>query len=223
MHDTTPTHSTEWLAPAGETTTAASAASTHSTVWLAPAGETTTAAPTHGTVWSAPAGDTTTTAMGHSSGAAREAEASAAPAGPLLTAAVDEAAAGSGGDILILYAFSGHAGRPDGFEHFVEACGALCCMIDAEIDPVAHDLSDERVRHDLMRNISELKFRGSLWSPPCGTFSAARSISRGPFGPVPPTSATGPGRYGLPRLSPQNKDEVRLGTLLAVSTIAALK
>eukprot|EP00972_Heterocapsa_arctica_P076000 11209154-Heterocapsa_arctica.AAC.1 len=71
-----------------------------------------------------------------------------------------------------------------------------------------------------MASILARVFSASLWSPPCSTFSAARSL--GGFGPAPLRSHSGPDRYGYKSLRPREKEEVRLGTLLALRTVEAL-
>eukprot|EP00974_Lingulodinium_polyedra_P056892 5472733-Lingulodinium_polyedra.AAC.1 len=61
-----------------------------------------------------------------------------------------------------------------------------------------------------------------MWAPPCSTFSSVRA-RKGSVGPRPVRTASGSGRYGLSDLYPSEKEDVRLGTLLALRACRGMK
>ena len=84
---------------------------------------------------------------------------------------------------------------------------------DIENGP-AQDLANEEIFCSLLDEIRAGSFDGALLSPPCSTFSGARKANDG--GPRPLRGVEGPSLYGLPGLFPDEKEAVRLGTLLAI-------
>jgi len=64
------------------------------------------------------------------------------------------------------------------------------------------------------------KYNGSLWSPPCHTFSKARKFTDG--GPQPLRGPAMPDLLGLPDLKQEEKVQVRTGTLLAQRTASGI-
>lgn len=111
----------------------------------------------------------------------------------------------------ILYLFSGPHRPQDGFEAFCKQLGVTCDCIDIEYDE-SHDLLDEDFWTRLERRLDD--YDGYLISPPCSTFTAARS--RGDGGPEPLRSTTGAERYGLKGLTPEQRAQAREGTILAL-------
>ena len=77
----------------------------------------------------------------------------------------------------------------------------------------SHDLADQHAWDDLCRSARSEHFGGLLGSPPCSTFSVARSR---PGGPPPLRGESAPEIYGLPGLTPSQKEQCRIGTLHAL-------
>ena len=119
-------------------------------------------------------------------------------------------------EVVILYAFSGPSGRADGFEAWARRAGAsrqlhvkvIMCDLISGID-----LADELAWQGIYDKLTNDEFHASLWSPPCSTFSVVRHL---PGGPPVLRGPAGPDLYGLPRLKPKHKEQVRMGTLLAI-------
>ena len=124
----------------------------------------------------------------------------------------------SGGSGKLLYLFSGHARPEDGVDVFSAALGFQCRCIDTEISP-ERDLLDDAIWQNVWDELHQYEAR--LLSPPCGTFSAARNSADG--GPRPLRSPTGPGRYGLKDLRPEEKEKVRVGNVLAIRSSRVCK
>jgi hypothetical protein len=78
-----------------------------------------------------------------------------------------------------------------------------------------HDLLDSNTFEDVLSDISHDEYQAGLASPPCSSFSAARSSFDG--GPPPLRSEDCP--YGLPDLSQADRDKVKVGTLLALRAL----
>ena len=119
--------------------------------------------------------------------------------------------------VHMFYGYSGPGSRLDGFDKWCTCLGLLLgfrvIVFMADICNEV-DLADDIVWHEYVVALGPNgKFLGSLWSPPCSTFSRARSDSDG--GPRILRGPSGPALLGLPDLRPEEKEKVRLGTLLA--------
>eukprot|EP00435_Cladocopium_sp_Y103_P045514 s2395_g13.t1 len=110
----------------------------------------------------------------------------------------------------VLYLFSGPRRQGDGFDQFCNELGMACTCIDIEFNS-KHDLLCQDFWESLQNDMD--RFDAYLMSPPCSTFSMARTGKGG--GPGPLRGTTGRDRYGLKHLSIENKNKVREGTLLA--------
>eukprot|EP00435_Cladocopium_sp_Y103_P032334 s1069_g8.t1 len=108
----------------------------------------------------------------------------------------------------VLYLFSGPVRLQDGFERFCRDLGMKCTCIDVEYD-VNHDLLSQDVWEALEGELDN--YDAFLMSPPCCTFSMARTGGGGPS----PLRGKGRDRYGLRNLSVEDRGKVREGTLLA--------
>ena len=75
------------------------------------------------------------------------------------------------------------------------------------------DLADQVLFDELLGRVKRRHYDAGMCSPPCSTFSRIRGKGKGPRAL---RSASGPGRYGLPGLTPEEKEAVRLGTLLGI-------
>jgi hypothetical protein len=123
--------------------------------------------------------------------------------------------------ILLLY--SGCRSWPDGSPRLTLkiALGRLGYEAD-EFDILhgeAYDLSNDMVWDELARQIAKGAYAFVFASPPCSSASVARhNHARGP-GPGPVRSLARP--WGLPGLSPSDKELVRVGNLHVLRTCAA--
>ena len=81
------------------------------------------------------------------------------------------------------------------------------------------DLADELIWERLLKDLGAKDgIDASLWSPPCPTFSPARRL------PVRLLRGhEGPDLYGLQGLTPKEKEQVRIGTLLAKRAAQGIK
>ena len=103
--------------------------------------------------------------------------------------------------------------RPeDGIEFFAERFGVEIDAYDTEID-AAHNLPDEGLWSRLLERIHNKEYAGGVGGAPCSTFSATRNANDG--GPVPLRGPWAPDFCGLKHIKPAEKEQVRLGTLLA--------
>ena len=121
--------------------------------------------------------------------------------------------------VKLLYAFSGPEDRADGFRQAaVQAGGVLGLSVEVAyfdiINGSHQDLADQIVFDRVLSDVTAGLYDGGLCSPPCSTFSRARK--EGDSGPRPLRGATGPDRYGRSDLTPEERESVRLGTLLEV-------
>ena len=99
--------------------------------------------------------------------------------------------------------------------------GITVVMVDVEVDIVKCDLSEDHVFETLMIDICSGRFVGCMMSPPCSTFSTARSSSTS--GPGPLRGEHPPKLYGLKDITGKLKEKVRLGTLLALRCATTAK
>lgn len=114
-------------------------------------------------------------------------------------------------EFRILYLFSGPPRKTDGFEKFCGDLGMHCTCMDIEYNP-EHDLLDQDFWESLEPDLEN--YDGFLLSPPCSTFTPARSS--GGRGPKPLRGTQGRDRYGLKGLTVEDKNKVKEGTLLSL-------
>lgn len=91
------------------------------------------------------------------------------------------------------------------------AMGASCTEFD-DLHGESGNLADDCIWESLITQLKPSVYHRKVGGPPCSTFLAAR-LRRG--GPRALRTPSGPGRYGMPGLKPEEKEAVRLGTLLA--------
>ena len=122
--------------------------------------------------------------------------------------------------LSLFYGFSGPTQRQGSFADWAKIVGYLVgfnvsvVMADILNDV---DLADNTIWHQHRVQLGPGgSYHGSLWSPPCSTFSKARRHGDG--GPPPLRGASGADLLGLPDIRPEDKEKLRLGTLLAVRT-----
>ena len=101
--------------------------------------------------------------------------------------------------------------RPKGLHALLSAYGFAVHSYDVA-DGISGDISDDSIWNPLAAEISAGKFGGVFASPPCSTFSRARSL---PGGPPPLRGPNGSDRYGLGSNTPKDKERVREANLLA--------
>ena len=111
----------------------------------------------------------------------------------------------------VLYLYSGPRRDEDGFSTFCKANGFSCDYVDKEYDD-SRDLLDQQVWEEVEKTLP--RYEGYLMSPPCSTFTAARSHDDG--GPRPLRKPSGPERYGIKDAKPYEKEKIRQGTLLGM-------
>eukprot|EP00435_Cladocopium_sp_Y103_P050888 s1251_g15.t1 len=116
----------------------------------------------------------------------------------------------AGDRIRILYLYSGPPRPDDGLGLYAKELGADCTYVDKEFDQ-KHDLLDQTFWEDLKKDFGN--YDSTLLSPPCSSFTPARS---GRGGPGPLRGVAGKDRYGLKGLAPSDKKKVTEGTVLAV-------
>lgn len=118
----------------------------------------------------------------------------------------------------ILHLFSGPAERMDGFAKHLEALQADCVEYDV-VNGEEQDLVSDEVWRAVIRDIRDGQYDGMLAGPPCNTYTNARKDDG--IGPLPLRGPSGADRYGLPKLSPTDKEKVKIGALLAVRAAEA--
>lgn len=111
----------------------------------------------------------------------------------------------------MLYLFGGPRRDDDGFPYFCSRHSIACDIVDVEFDH-EHDLVDQHVWEQLRDKLHT--YDAFLLSPPCSTFTPARNSEDG--GPRPLRTPTGNGRYGCKGLTIDEKEQVKVGTLLAL-------
>eukprot|EP00435_Cladocopium_sp_Y103_P067260 s724_g29.t1 len=102
-------------------------------------------------------------------------------------------------EFRILYLFSGPKRSTGGFEVYCKNLGMTCRCIDVEYDP-KHDLLCQDFWGELHKELDQ--YDAYLLSPPCSSFTMART---GNAGPGPLRGAHGRDRYGLRDLSIDDK------------------
>ena len=114
----------------------------------------------------------------------------------------------------VLHLFSGPSGRSDGLSAFLRELGWECDEFDSKCNnDEAQNLADDTVWSALMQKIKSGYYDYIISGTPCETFSRARFVRPGP---IPLRSVEHP--YGLPGLSYEHKEQVRLGNLFAART-----
>ena len=81
------------------------------------------------------------------------------------------------------------------------------------------DLTDPDLQHELLQAVAAGEYRFVFVSPPCSTWSRARHSNRD--GPRPLRDRVHP--LGLPRLSPTEAEQVRVGNILVFFSLAVLR
>ena len=110
----------------------------------------------------------------------------------------------------VLYLYSGPARYEDAV--------ALGRVLGLEVLPMdvlrslTHDLADQHIWDDVVRLAKPGRFDGFLMSPPCLTYSIVMSK---PGGPPPLRGESPPEIFGFSHLNAKEREQVRLGTLIA--------
>jgi len=122
--------------------------------------------------------------------------------------------------LSLFYGFSGPTDREGSFEYWAQCVGesigwSVTVVMADTFNGV--DLADDTSWNQTAKDLGPGgRHDGSLWSPPCSTYSRARKEDDG--GPRPLRGSHPPELLGLPGLLPAEKEKVRLGTLLACRT-----
>jgi len=124
------------------------------------------------------------------------------------------------GQRLFLYLFSGPRRKGDLAEAVAAICPQATLLSTDVIIDVAHDIACDSMWLQIKCIIASGHLSGTIWSPPCSTFSSARNGHDG--GPPPLRGAEADTIYGLPNLPKEWLERVKLGTLLALRTSAGL-
>ena len=111
----------------------------------------------------------------------------------------------------LLYLYSGPY-RPDSVSRCLQEIGWDCTEVDLEA-VTADDLLDDDVWSSILEQIKRGEFDGLLASPPCGTFSAARTDAD--CGPKQLRGPEHPEILGLKDLDLRSKEMVKEGNILA--------
>ena len=115
--------------------------------------------------------------------------------------------------VCLISLFHGPLGREDGLEVFVSRWGAQVAAFDLETSP-EHDLCDDTFWSRICEDLEAGVYDAGGMAMPCGTFSPARSWDDG--GPTPLRGEFAPEIFGFKGLDPEDKEKVRIGTLLAL-------
>ena len=121
---------------------------------------------------------------------------------------------------LFLRLFSGPSGRKDGLAAALRQLGSNCedwDIVNGDLCVLADDATYRKLRRRIVNGV----FDGGLLGPPCHTFSNARKEDDG--GPRPIRRPGDRGIYGRSDLTPDEKEDVRLGTLLALRALDVLR
>ena len=104
--------------------------------------------------------------------------------------------------------------RPvDGIEHWASLYGVIVDCIDPVLAP-GHDLTDSLMWTILLERVEACHYDGVGGGPPCSSFSAGCVGADG--GPRALSTEQVRGFYGIAGLTPDEKERVRTGTLLAI-------
>ena len=114
-----------------------------------------------------------------------------------------------------LYLFSGPKDRSDSFGNYAKKLGIECDEYDT-VNGKQYDLVSDTVWSSVLQDVKMGKYDGVLMAPPCNTYTNARKADDG--GPKPLRGPKAPELYGLSSLREEDKEKVRVGTLLAVRT-----
>ena len=117
----------------------------------------------------------------------------------------------------LLILFAGPSSNEGNLAFHFQLLGYTVVTYDV-LDGPQNDLLDDAVWDPIYSRIQGGEFKALIASPPCGTFSRLRGL---PNGPPKLRGLAGGERYGLPNLTPQQKDHVRKHTLLAVRALQA--
>ncbi len=121
---------------------------------------------------------------------------------------------------IFLYVFSGP--RRQGDLH--SAIAALCPeaeILDTDVlIDISFDVACDTVWGDIVFLLRSRIIAGTIWSPPCSTFSSARKSRDG--GPPPLRGASPETIFGLPGLTAAQRERLRCGTLLAMRSAEGL-
>ncbi len=153
-------------------------------------------------------------------GAAFESPRDSAPSAAGGPAAAAEEAGRTAARLVALYLFSGFAGKPEGLDSLLAQEGWGCEMVDIE-NGRQFDLAEDAVFEGWLRRIRDREFSALFMSPPCSTFSAARSMPGS--GPRPLRGEHPPDLFGFAWLRGREKEQARLGTLLATRAAIAAR
>lgn len=133
------------------------------------------------------------------------------PVGPALNSVNVNSINPSGLERKVLYLYSGPSRNEDGFGTYCLKNSLKCDYVDKEYND-AHDVLDQHTWETVFARVPS--YDAYLLSPPCSTFTAARNDHDG--GPRSLRTSHGPERYGRYDATPQEKQRVREGTLLAM-------
>ena len=124
-----------------------------------------------------------------------------------------------GRQLDFVHLFSGPEHRADGLAAALGVSGHRCWEYDI-VNGDHQNLADEEVWTSVLQKLTSCS--GAVCGPPCSTFSRARRNRPGEQrGPRPVRGPTGADRYGLPGLTPAEKEQVRIGTLLGLRALEA--
>ena len=118
--------------------------------------------------------------------------------------------------VLLLY--SGPADRKDGLPNYLRLLGCQVDAVDVINEGEHQNLLDETAWAFWMAKIRQGEYSVVFGAPPRETFSRARNY---PGGHPPLRSKEAP--YGVPGLTPAQKEQARIGTVLAVRMAEACR
>ena len=108
--------------------------------------------------------------------------------------------------------------RENSMHALLAAAGFTCHNYDIKNGPDC-DLVDNAVWEPLLRSIAAGEYLACIGCPMCATYSKLLNL------PGPPIlrDVEGPGRYGRKDLTPEQKEKVRMHTLVSLRVAEALK
>lgn len=116
---------------------------------------------------------------------------------------------------FVVHLFSGPSSRPDGLAAQCRLLGIDCRDFDTVNGP-DQNLACDITWQQVLALLREPGCLGAVMGPPCNTFSHARTVAPGP-----PPLRTSEHPYGLPGLTPSQKEQVRTANLLAARSAEA--